>query len=135
MSLLERPRVDRAAVANQLEQAWFAELLGGPLVQALQPRHDHGVVEQPAEALLVGDVALDVAVERIVVREHAAEREERARHPEPGIAEHAAERSEPPQRQARRRDECVRVEDAHQRDVHEEALRRGLCVGERSCSR
>ena len=59
--LLEGPGVDRVAVANELEQARLGELLGGPLVQALQPRHDHRVVEHPAEALLVGDVALDVA--------------------------------------------------------------------------
>ena len=89
MSFLEGPRVDRAAVANQFEQAWFAELLGRPLVQALQPRHDHRVVEQPAETLLVGDVPLNVAGERVAVRDHAAEREEHARHPEPRIAEHA----------------------------------------------
>ena len=61
MALLVGPRVDRVAVANELEQARFAELLGGPLVQALQPRHDHRVVEQPAKTLLVGDVPLDVA--------------------------------------------------------------------------
>src|SRR5512132_4401251 len=73
VSLLEGPCVDRAAVANQLEQTWFAELLGGPLVHALQPRHDHGVVEQPAKTLLVGDIALHVERKRIAVREHAAE--------------------------------------------------------------
>src|SRR4029453_18759049 len=87
VSLLIRPRVDRAAVANQLEQAWFAELLGGQPVQTLERRHDHGVVEQPAKTLLVGDIPLDVAGERVVVRDHAAERQKRARHPAPGIAE------------------------------------------------
>jgi hypothetical protein len=34
VSLLVRPRVDRAAVANEPEQARFAEFLRGPLVQA-----------------------------------------------------------------------------------------------------
>ena len=57
VSLFEGPRVDRAAVANQLEQAWLAKLLGRPLVHALQPRDDHRVVEQPPKALLVGDIA------------------------------------------------------------------------------
>jgi hypothetical protein len=52
VSLLEGPGVDRVAVAHQLEQAWLVELLGRPLVQALQPRRDHRVVEHPAEALL-----------------------------------------------------------------------------------
>ena len=73
MSLLEWPGVDRVAIANQLEQAWFAEIPGGPLVHALQSRHDHRVIEHPANTLLVGDVAFDVEGERIAVREHAAE--------------------------------------------------------------
>ena len=73
MSLLEGPGVDRVAVANQLLQAWFVEVLGRPLVQALQPRHDHRVVEHPAKPLLVGDVALHVERERIAVWQHAAE--------------------------------------------------------------
>src|SRR5512133_3794452 len=73
VSFLERPGVDRVAVANELEQVWFAELLGGPLVHPLQPRSDHRVVEHPAEALFVGDVGLDVSGERIAVGEHTAE--------------------------------------------------------------
>ena len=73
MSLLEGPGVDRVAGANQLEQTWLPELHGGPLVHALQPRHDHRVVEQPAKTLLVGDIALHVERERIAVWEHAAE--------------------------------------------------------------
>jgi hypothetical protein len=73
VSLFEGPSVDRVAVANQLEQTWLAELHGGPLVDSLQPRHDHRVVEQPAETLLVGDIALHVERERIPVWEHAAE--------------------------------------------------------------
>ena len=60
VSLLEGPGVDRAAVANQLEQPWFVQVLRRPLVQALQPGHDHRVVEQPAKTLLVGDVVPDV---------------------------------------------------------------------------
>jgi hypothetical protein len=75
----------------------------------LQPRDDHRVVEHPAEALLVGDVALHVEVERIAVWQHAAEREEGARHSEPRVAEHAPERSERPERHTRRRAERVRV--------------------------
>jgi hypothetical protein len=70
---LEGPRVDRVAIANELEQPRFAELGGGPLVHALQPRHDHRVVEHPAKTLLVGDVALDIERERIAVWQHAAE--------------------------------------------------------------
>ena len=72
MSLLEGPGVDRVAVANQLQQAWFVEVLGGPLVQALKPRHDHRVVEHPAKTLLVGDIALHVDGERVAVWQHAA---------------------------------------------------------------
>jgi hypothetical protein len=128
--LLERPGVGRVAVAHQLEQARFAELLGRPLVQVLPPRDDHRVVEDPAEALLVGDVALHVERERIAVRQHAAQREEDACHPEPRVAEQAAERSEPSQRQARRRAERVRVEHAHEHDVDEEALGCALRSGE-----
>ena len=56
MSLFEGPHVKWVAVANQLKQAWLAELHGGPLVHALQPRHDHRVVEQPTKTLLVGDM-------------------------------------------------------------------------------
>jgi hypothetical protein len=108
---------------------WFSELLGGPLVQALQPRHDDRVIEQPAKTLLVGDVPLNVLGERVVVGDYAVEREKHAHQPEPRIAEHAAEWSEQTQRQARRPDECVSVEDAHQRDVHEEPLRDRLRVG------
>jgi hypothetical protein len=73
LSLLKRPRVDRAAVAHQLQQAWFTEFLGGPSVQALQPRHDDGVVEYPAKSLLIRNVAVDVERERIAAWEHAAE--------------------------------------------------------------
>ena len=65
VSLLDGPGVDRVAVTNQLEQPWLVEVLRRPLVQALQPGHDHRVVEQPAKALLVGDVVLDVLVKRI----------------------------------------------------------------------
>ena len=53
--------VDRVAIPDQVEQPRFVELLGGPLVEALQPRRDHRVVEQPAETLLVGDIPPDVA--------------------------------------------------------------------------
>ena len=45
VSLLVRPRVDRAAVADEAEQTGFAEFSGGPLVQALEPRSDDRVVE------------------------------------------------------------------------------------------
>jgi hypothetical protein len=128
--LFEGPSVDRVAVANQLEQAWLAELHGGPLVHGLQPRHDHRVVEQPAKALLVGDVALYVEGEGIAVREHAAEREKDAGHPEPRVAEQATERSEPAECKPRCPDECMRVEDADKRNVHEEALRCALRFGE-----
>ena len=48
---------------------------------------------------------------------------------EPGIAEQPAEEVEPSQRQARRRIECVRVQHAQQRDVHEEAFGSSLCFG------
>jgi len=68
---------------------------------------------------------------RVAVWEHAAERQEHPRHAEPGIAEQAGKRSQPPERQARCRDECVRVQEARQRDVHEETLRRTLCLSER----
>ena len=73
MSLGERPDVDRAAVANQVEQAWFVELAGGPLVQTLQPWDDDRVIEEAPKALFVGDVELDVVLERVPVREHATE--------------------------------------------------------------
>ena len=73
MSLLEGPGVDWVAVANQLKQARFGDLVSGPLVQALQPRDDHRVVEHPAQTLLFGDITLDVAIERIAVREHTPE--------------------------------------------------------------
>src|SRR5947207_10483403 len=130
MPVLERPRVDRVAVTDQLEQAWLAELLGGPLVHALNPRDDHRVVEQPTEILLVGNVGLDIARERIAVGEHAAEREEGPGHPEPWIAEHAAKGGESPYSQTRRPNKRVGIEDTAERDVHEEALRRALCFGE-----
>ena len=42
MSLLEGPGVDRVAVANQLLQAWFVEVLGGPRSPL---REGHGVPE------------------------------------------------------------------------------------------
>ena len=73
MSLLKGPGVNGVAVPNQLEQAGFAELPGGPLVHALRARRDHRVVEQPTETLLVGDVGLDVSGERLAVWDHAAE--------------------------------------------------------------
>ena len=61
VSILKGPGVDRVAIANQLKHARFIELLSGPLVQALQPRHDHRVVEHPAKTLLGGDVTLDIS--------------------------------------------------------------------------
>jgi SAM-dependent methyltransferase len=73
VSVLERPGVDRAAVAHQVTEARLAQFDGRPLVQGLQPRRDHRVVEHPAEPLLVGDVALDVERKRIAVRQHPAE--------------------------------------------------------------
>jgi hypothetical protein len=48
VSLLEGPGVDRVAVANEPEHAGVSQLNGGPLVKALQARHDDGVVEHPA---------------------------------------------------------------------------------------
>src|SRR5436305_5204234 len=80
--------------------------------------------------LLIGYITLEFELERVAVLEDAAELKERACHPEAGIAEQAAEGSEPSQGQAWRRDERVRVEDAPERDVHEEALRCTLGVGE-----
>ena len=108
MVFFERPGVDRVALANQLDDSRLAELVRRPLVEALQPGDDHRVVEQPAETLLVGDVALHVERERIAVRKHAAQREKETGHPEPGVAEHAAERSEPSQREVRCPDKRVR---------------------------
>src|SRR4051794_11316403 len=64
VALLEGPGVDRVALAHQVEYPRFPELLGRPLVQGLQPRHDDRVVEHPAEPLLVGDVAIHVERER-----------------------------------------------------------------------
>ena len=110
MSVLEGPGVDRVAVANEPEHARVGQLLGGPLVQALQARHDDGVVEHPAQTLLLRDIALDVEVERIAVREHAPEREEHSSHPEPRVADQAADRSQPSQRQPWRRIQRVRVQ-------------------------
>lgn len=60
MSLLEAPRVDGAPVANQLEQAWLAKLLGGPSYRLCNRGTITRVVEQPTETLLIGDVRLDV---------------------------------------------------------------------------
>jgi TrwC relaxase len=67
--------------------------------------------------------------ERVAVRDHAAESEEHARHPEPGIAERAGKPSQPPERQARGRNEGVRVEEARRHDIHEKALRSALFFG------
>lgn len=65
LSLFERPYVDRAAVTNQREQSWLIELVRGSLVQRLASRCDDGVVEEPSEMLLAGEVGLDVVGERI----------------------------------------------------------------------
>jgi hypothetical protein len=70
LSLLEGPGVDKVAVADQVQPAGFVEVPRGPLVHALQPRHDHRVVEHPAKTVLVSDVALDFERERIAVRHH-----------------------------------------------------------------
>jgi hypothetical protein len=72
--LLVRPCVDRAALADEAEQTAFAELNCGPLIEALEPRSDHRVVDQPTETLLVGDVPLDVARKRVEVRDDTVER-------------------------------------------------------------
>ena len=48
MTLLEGPRVDGAAVANEPEQPWLLEFRGGPLIQALQARHEEWVASQHA---------------------------------------------------------------------------------------
>ena len=133
--LLVGPGVDRAAVANQLEQARFAEVLGRPLVEALQPRRDHGVVEQPAETLFVGDVPVDV-VGRADSGSGSRGGARGTRRPSRAGDRRARGRAEPavpapdaaPRRGRARR-------DAHQRDVHEEALRGRLCTASHSCSR
>jgi hypothetical protein len=53
----------------------------------LQSRDDHREVEHPADSVLGGNVAPDVVGERIAVWEHAAKRQERSGHAEPGIAQ------------------------------------------------
>jgi hypothetical protein len=131
MPRIKRPCVDWASITHEVKQAGLGELLGGPLVQALKSRHDHGVVEQPAEAVLVGKVVADLFRKRRVVWQHAATREERTGHAESGIAEQPAEWGEQSYRQARRPDKCMRVKHAAQCDVQEEALCRALCLGER----
>ena len=60
VSLLVRPGVDRAAVTNELAQARLAELVCGPFVHELHSGQDHRVVEQTSEAVLLGEVALDL---------------------------------------------------------------------------
>src|SRR5215468_10382415 len=101
MSLFIRPRVDRAAVANEPEKAWFVEFRCRPLVEAPQPRCDQRVVEQPTDTLLTGDVPLDVTRERVLVRDHTAQREKGADHAEARITEDASNRADPPEREAR----------------------------------
>src|SRR5262245_53190240 len=75
---------------------------------------------------------LRLQCQRITLRENAAERQEDAGHSEPRVTEHAAEGSEPSQREAWRSNERVRIEHADERDVHEEALRPAFGVGEGS---
>jgi hypothetical protein len=65
--------ISASAACAQLEQAWLAELLGGPLVDPLPPREDHGLVEQPTEAMFVAEVGLGIPCERTAVGHYAAE--------------------------------------------------------------
>lgn len=106
------------------------ELIRGPVVQSLHARGDDAVVEHSSEAVLGGEVFLEVARERIAVWKDPAQREECSCHPEPRIAEEAAEWSQSAERQAGRCDERVGVENADQGDVEEEALRHALQRGE-----
>jgi hypothetical protein len=115
---------------DAVEQAGLIEAGGGPLVELVEARGDDGVVKEAAEAVLVSDIAFDVLLQGIAFGEDAAEGEEDAGHAEAGVAEDAAERGEPAERQPRRADAGVGVEDAQQGDVHEEALRGAFGFGE-----
>ena len=60
---------------------------------------------------------------------HAGEREERAGHAHSWITEESADRCEPAESHAGRRVQRVRVKDAEQHNVEEEALGQRLLLG------
>ena len=124
------PRVGWAAVANQVANVGDVKLSRGPVIEGLEPRGDHAVVEHPRQPVLDLEGRLQVEPRRVVGGKHVAEREERAGHSHPWITEDSAERREPTESQARRRVQRVRVQDAEQGDVKEEALRQRLLLGE-----
>ncbi len=54
MSVGEGADIDGVEVVYETAQPGKVEFPGGPVVQPLQPRLDHAVVEQPPQAMLVG---------------------------------------------------------------------------------
>src|ERR1700683_18310 len=75
-----RPLIDRAAVTDQPAQLRDAELGRRPLVQRLEARSYHPVVEQPPDAALVSEVRVEMTVQRIASRHDPSEGQKRAGH-------------------------------------------------------
>src|SRR5262249_46314681 len=66
IAVLEGPRIGQSPLARAVDEAGCPELARGPDVELVEPRDDHGVVEQPAEPELALAVRLDTARERVL---------------------------------------------------------------------
>jgi hypothetical protein len=82
---------------DQVAQAGLVQFLGRPFIEMLQSGPDDAVVEQPSDAVFVGEVGLEVAFQRVAMGENPLEREEGSGQSEPGIAEQTPQGSEAPE--------------------------------------
>ena len=124
------PRIRRRGVADEVGDVRDPQLVGRPAVQLGEAWHDDAQVEEPADGVLVGDVVVELTLQRIEVRQHPRHREEHAGHVQPRIAEPSGDRREPGQREPGRGDEGVGVQHADQDEVDEEALDPVLALGQ-----
>jgi hypothetical protein len=130
LSIVRRPGVGGSLVDEEDGELGSVELSGRPVVERSQARDDHGVVEDAAEPVFELEIVLELAVGGVGEREDASHREEEVDRATAWVAEDGAAASDAAECEARRSDECVRVQDTSEDDVEEEALDSVLVSGE-----
>ncbi len=104
--------------------------MGRPVVEVAEARLDHRVVEHPAELALELEVVVELTVGGVAVGEDAPHGEEDVDRSAAWVGEDGAAAGDAAEREPRRGDERVRVQDARKDDVEEEALDAVLVCGE-----
>ena len=66
-SLSAGSRVGGRAVTHQGSQLWDSQLTSRPLVHIYEPWRDDAQIEQPADRVLIDDVVVERALERVTM--------------------------------------------------------------------